>query len=289
MRVHRLQALMAELSPLVKRYGELNISLVAGGMAYYVMLALAPTAIAIGALVGVFVDPGTVTRVWDEVSPRDSSSLSVLNPVVQGLSELASKASASAVTITTITSAILAIYVSQKVVYGVHNVENLIFHRSSSKQGLVVRGWSALIAFIAIIVTVALLLGLTILPRFLADIGVEGAVTEFTSSWVFSVIQWMTPFVFVYLLVWLVMARVSRGSGGVTWYSLGVWFATLWIVGSVAVFGLYASLSSTVGSALVVFGAPIAVLIWTYLVFLGFFLGSLVQAEINARTSEVDR
>lgn len=282
--MHRLMALIAEFSPLMKRYGELNISLVAGGMAYYVMLALAPTAIAIGALVGLFVEPGTLNQAWAELSPRGSTSLTIVDPVAQGLTELATKSSASAVTITTITSAILAIYVSQKVVYGVHNVEDRIFHRSGSKQGLIARGWSALIAFIAIIVIVALLLGLTIIPKFLVDIGVDGVFAEFTSSWIFRLIQWMTPVVFVYLLVWLVMARVSRGSGKVTWYSLGVIFATVWIVGSVAVFGLYASLSNTVGSALVVFGAPIAVLIWTYLVFLGFFLGSLIQSEINART-----
>lgn len=286
MRVHRLKAISAEFSPLMKRYSELNISLVAGGMAYYVMLALAPTAIAVGALVGLFVDPGTITQAWAELSPRGSSSFAVLDPVAQGLTDLATKSSASAVTITTISSAILAIYVSQKVVYGVHNVEDQIFHRSSTTQGLIARGWSALIAFIVIIVTVALLLGLTILPRFLVDIGVDGVVAEFTNSWIFRIIQWLTPFVFVYLFVWLIMARVSRGRGKVTWYSPGVVFATLWIVGSVAVFGLYANLSNTVGSALVVFGAPIAVLIWTYLVFLGFFLGSLVQAELNERVSK---
>jgi uncharacterized BrkB/YihY/UPF0761 family membrane protein len=39
----------------------------------------------------------------------------------------------------------------------------------------------------------------------------------------------------------------------------------------------------------VVFGAPIAILIWTFLVFMGFFIGSLVQAQIHAAAADLPR
>ncbi len=270
------------VGPVVRRYGSLNISLISGGMAYYVMLALAPMAIAIGAITGLFVNTESFTRLWNDFRVDESDSLQVFDPAVSALTELAAKSSTGAATIATISSVVLAIYVSQKVVYGVHNVEDQIFQREEVSQGLVLRGWSALIALLGMVSIVGLLILLTLVPQFLQDLGVATTVRS-----TLGYIQWLFPIVFVYLLVWWVLARVARGSGKISWRSPGLLIATVWIVGSVGVFGLYAHLSSSIGSALIVFGAPIAILIWTFLVFIGFFLGSLVQAQIykNAQPS----
>ena len=51
------------------------------------------------------------------------------------------------------------------------------------------------------------------------------------------------------------------------------------MLGSSAVFGLYTSLSNTVGSAIVVFGAPIVLLLWLYLAGVGVLLGAAVEAQ----------
>jgi membrane protein len=265
----------------VRRYGTLNISLISGGMAYYVMLALAPMAIAIGAVSGLFVNTESVTKLWNDISADESDSLQVFDPAVSALTELAAKSSTGAATIATISSVILAIYVSQKVVYGFRNVEDQIFQRQKVSQGLVLRGWSALVALLGIVSIVGLLILLTLVPQFLQDFGVAGTVRS-----IVGYTQWLLPIIGVYLLVWLILARVARGSGKISWRSPGLLIATVWIVGSVGVFGLYAHLSSTIGAALVVFGAPIAILIWTFLVFIGFFIGSLVQAQIYAGSPE---
>lgn len=273
----RFARLKKFITPIVERYGVLNISLVSGGMAYYVMLALAPMAIAIGAIAGLFVDPARVTLAWEALTADRSESLQVFDPAVTALADLATKSSTGAVTLASISSLVLAIYVAQKVVYGVRNVEDQIFQRPKAKQGLVVRGWSALVALIAILVIVGLLLILTVVPQFLQNLG-----TPETVRLILGFVQWFFPIAFVYLFVWFVLARATRESGKIHWCSPGLLIATVWIVGSVGVFGIYASLSSTVGSALVVFGAPIAILIWVFLVFMGFFIGSLIQAELYA-------
>lgn len=272
----RLEPLKNFIGPITQRYGSLNISLVSGGMAYYIMLALAPMAIAIGAIAGLLVDPQRVMRSWELLSADSSDSLQVFDPAVNALANLAAKSSTGTATIATVSSLILAIYVAQKVVYGVRNVEDQIFRRERIAQGLVMRGWSALIALLGIVTIVGLLLLITLVPQFLQDLGVETTVRS-----ILGYTQWLLPVVLVYLFVWFVLSRASRGSGKITWRSPGLLIATVWIVGSVGVFGLYANLSSTVGSALVVFGAPIAILIWTFLVFVGFFIGSLVQAQIH--------
>jgi len=277
----RLRPSFEFLTPIFKRYGSLNISLISGGMAYYVMLALAPMAIAIGALAGIFVDASRLSELWSEISTRNPSVFKVFDPAVSSLIQLAEQSSAGAVTITTITSLILAVYVAQKVVYGVRNVEDQIFSRDHVQQGLIARGWSALVALLSILVIVGLLLALTAIPPILHQLGVESLLRSTLET-----TRWILPIVFVYLLMWWVLKRVSRGVGTVRWCSPGLLIATLWILGTVVVFGLYANLSTTVGSALVVFGAPIAILIWTFLVFMGFFIGSLVQAQMYQRVEE---
>ncbi len=262
----------------VARFGELNVSLVSGGLAYYVILALAPIAISVGAIAGLFIDQQQFIAGWDSVVSRGPESLSGLDPAVNSLASLAQTASTSSVTITTIASVVLAVYVSQKVVYGVLQVQDHIFSSIRTAPGLLARVRSAVISLIMIIVIVASLLVVTIVPVILSSLDVD---TTFLG--LFDTLGWLTPVVFVYFMVWLVMRHTSGSTGVVTWRSPGLLISTVLIILSIGVFGIYADLSSTVGSALIVFGAPIAVLIWTYLVFLGFFTGSIIEDLIRNR------
>ena len=58
----------------IARFGALNISLVSGGLAYYVILALAPLAISIGAVAGIFVNQTQFTDGWDSLVNRAPDS-----------------------------------------------------------------------------------------------------------------------------------------------------------------------------------------------------------------------
>jgi uncharacterized BrkB/YihY/UPF0761 family membrane protein len=70
-------------------------------------------------------------------------------------------------------------------------------------------------------------------------------------------------------------------------FSWGAGIATVWVVGASYGFGLYASWSSTVSTAVLVFGTPIALLLWIYLVTTGIMLGAVVQAAgITKKTNE---
>jgi membrane protein len=260
------------------RFGEFNVSIISGGLAYYVILALAPIAISVGAIAGLFVDRQQFMAGWDTFVSRGPESLSGLDPAADSLATLAQAASTSSVTVTTIVSVILAVYVSQKVVSGFLQVQDHIFHNIRRAPGLMARARSALIALILIVGIVASLLVVTVVPVVLSALNIETTFLE-----IFDKLGWLAPGIFVYLMVWFVMRRASGASGVITWRSPGLLVSTSLIILSVGVFGIYAQLSTTVGSALIVFGAPIAVLIWTYLAFLGFFTGSIVQDVIRDR------
>ncbi len=262
----------------VVRFGALNISLVSGGLAYYVILALAPIAISVGAIAGLFIDQEQLIAGWDSLVSQGPESLSGLDPAINSLASLAQSATTSSVTITSIISLVLAVYVSQKVVYGILQVQDHIFNSERTTPGLFVRVRSAVIALVVIIVIVALLLAVTFVPVILSSLNVE---TTFLG--LLDTLGWLTPTIFVYLLIWFVMRHTSGSSAVVKWRSPGLLVATALIILSIGAFAIYADQSSTVGSALVVFGAPIAVLIWAYLVFLGFFVGSMVEGLARDR------
>ena len=260
------------------RFGALNVSLLSGGLSYYVILALAPIAISVGAIAGLFLDQEQFVAGWDYLVSRGPESLSGLDPVVSSLSSLAQSATTGSVTATTIISLVLAVYVSQKVVYGILRIQDHIFKNDRTPSGMLVRIRSAVIALVLIIVIVVSLLAVTFVPVFLTSLKIEN-----TFLGLLDTLGWLTPTILVYLLIWFVMRHTSGSSGVVTWRSPGLLVATTLIILSIGAFGIYADQSSTVGSALVVFGAPIAVLIWAYFVFLGFFIGSIVEGLTRDR------
>jgi len=262
----------------VVRFGALNISLLSGGLSYYVILALAPIALSVGAISGLFIDQDQFVAGWDSLVSRGPESLSGLDPVVDSLSSLAQSATTGSATATTIISLVLAVYVSQKVVYGILRIQDHIFNNDRAPSGMLVRIRSAVIALVLIIVIVVSLLAVTFVPVFLTSLKIENTFLAFIET-----LGWLTPAIFVYLLIWFVMRHTSGSSGVVTWRSPGLLVATMLIILSIGAFGIYANQSSTVGSALVVFGAPIAVLIWAYFVFLGFFIGSIVEGLTRDR------
>jgi membrane protein len=262
----------------VVRFGKLNVSLLSGGLAYYVILAVAPIAISVGAIAGLFIGKEQFVAGWDSLIGRGPESLSSLDSVVNSLSSLAQSASTGTVTFTTIVSLFLAVYVSQKVVYGILRIQDHIFNNDRPPSGLFFRVISAVIALVMIIAIVVVLLAVTFVPVFLSSLNVENTFLELLDT-----LGWLTPAIFVYLLVWFVMRLTSGPRGVVTWRSPGLLVATTLIILSIGAFGIYANQSSTVGSALVVFGAPIALLIWSYLVFLGFFIGSIVEGMTRDR------
>lgn len=264
----------------VTRFGALNVSLISGGLAYYVMLAVAPIAICVGAIAGLFIDQQQFIAGWDSLASRGPESLSGLDPAINSLASLAESASTSSVTIATIASLIVAVYVSQKVVYSVLQVQDQIFISAHPTPGLIARVRSAAIALIMIIVIVVSLLAVTLVPVILSAFNIKNSFLGLLDTF-----GWLTPVVVIYFMVWLAMRATSGSRGVLTWRSPGLLISTVLIILSIGLFGMYADLSSTMGSALVVFGAPIAVLIWTYLVFLGFFTGSITEGLIRERAS----
>lgn len=257
------------------RYSSVGGSVMAAGLSFYVFFALAPTAIAVGALAGAFLTEKQVDDAIQQVVERSPDTLAPLQPALDAIVKLADRGSSSAFTITTIVSIFVATYVASKVVYGLRATLTRIFGAPERIHGLIDRGFSAVIALVGIIGMVAALLILQLLPRVLEALGLD-SVLQLVGS---RIVNWTVLAVFAFAICAAAIRFLPDIDRRVSVRSGGVLFATVWMLGSSAVFGLYTSLSNTVGTAVVIFGAPIVLLLWTYLIFVGIVLGAAIEAQ----------
>ena len=257
------------------RYSSVGGSVVAAGLSFYVFFALAPTALAVGALAGAFLTEKQVDDAIQQVVQRSPDTLAPLQPALDAIATLADRGSSSAFTITTIAAIVVATYVASKVVYGLRATLTRIFGAPERIHGLIDRGFSAVIALVGIIGMVAALLILQLLPRILTALGFD-SVLQLVGS---RLVNWTVLAVFAFVICAVSIRYLPDIDSRVSVRSWGVLFATLWMLGSSAVFGLYTSLSNTVGTAVVIFGAPIVLLLWTYLIFVGIVLGAAIEAQ----------
>ena len=271
----RVRPLFAFGRSVFARYSAVGGSLVAAGLSFYVFFALAPTTLAIGALAGAFLTEQQVKNGIQEIVDRSPDTLEPLQPALDAIVRLADRGSSGAFTITTIASILVATYVASKVVYGLRATLTRLFGAPERIHGVIDRGFSAVVALIGIIAMVAALLVLQLLPRILDALGFD-TIVQFVGT---RAVNWFVLAIFAFAVCAVSIRYLPDIPHRVRARSWGVLFATVWMLGSSAVFGLYTSLSNSVGAAVVVFGAPIVLMLWSYLIFVGIVLGAAIEAQ----------
>lgn len=261
-------------------------ALAAGGLAYFVALAVAPAAIALGAIAGLILDPEQVRDTLESLAQRTPGSSAQTQSAIDILVGLVESSSASAFTVTTIVSVILAVYASSKVVLGLRMAMNGAFAVVETRSGLIERGISAVVTLVGLIVAAGLVVLLTIVPQVLDWLGLTAVTT--TGSWP---VDWLLILALVFLAVRWVMRHAPNGGQPVPWTSPGVIIAAVWIVAVTGGVGAYAHFSASLGAAVLVLGTAVVVLLWLYLCFLGLLWGAAIEAnsQVRRRTSAAVR
>lgn len=254
-------------------------ALASGGLAYFTALAVAPAAIALGAIAGLILDPEKVRDTLESIAERTPGSSEHTESAINVLVGLVESSSASAFTVTTVVSVLLAVYASSKVALGVRMAMNGAFGVVETRSGLVERGISAVVTLVGLIVAVGLVVLLTIVPQILDWLGVK-SITTTTGSWS---VDWLLILVLVYLAVRWVMGHAPIGGQPVPWMSPGVIIGALWIVAVTGGVGVYAHFSASLGAAVLVLGTAVVVLLWLYLCFLGLLWGAAIEADSQVR------
>jgi membrane protein len=275
----RLSALIAWWSGLTREFQRTRASLAAGGLAYFVALSLAPAALALGTLAGIFLDPADVRDALERLAERAPASLGNMQPIIDSLVSTVETASASAFTITTVVSALVAIYAASKVVFGLRMALNTVYGVDEERSGLFERAIATIVTLVGMVAAVVIVALLTIVPRFLEWLGITD-VRLTTGNWL---ADWLVAGALVFLAARWTLAHASNVRQPVRWLSPGPWLATVGVGAATIGVGIYTRFSSSLSAAVLIFGTAVVILLWLYLCFLALLWGAIVEADVLSR------
>jgi len=257
-------------------------SLASGGLAYFVMLAIAPAAIVIGSIVGWFITPAQLQQVLGDLGRH--SVVTFADGMNAALVSLVEHSSTTAFTITGSVSVLIAIYASSKMLYGLRLALDLAFAVPTEQRSWMQRVWATLATVIGLLAVVVLLLALAVVPAMLRALGLG----ELTLLAGVTAVDWLLLWVIAWGLVRVAYRYLNGAHPRLPLLAAGPLVAALAITLATAGVGAYAHLSSTLGAALAVFGSPVVVLLWLYLCFLSILVGAEWEGmRVDSRKSSI--
>jgi len=275
----KLKPVVEYVREISARLGQHRASLAAGGLAYFVVLALAPAAVVVGSLAGLLLTPTEIRDAFARLQESSPDLAANVSGLTNALVSIVENASAASFTIATIVSVVVAVYAASKVVYGIRMAQDASYGVPSSDRTLIVRAVSAVITLGALLVFAALIVAVALLPKILSALGLD-SVPIVTGT---AAADWLLLIVLVWFVVRLTMGHLTAARARIPARALGPVVATVIIVGATIGVGLYAQMSSTLSAAVLVFGSPIVVLLWLYLCFLGLLVGAEIEAIRRSR------
>ena len=257
---------------------EKDLSLVAAGVTYYLLLALFPGLASLVSIYGLFADPADVAQSVHWLSALlPPAALQLLRDALHQLTS----ASEPRLGIGAATGLVIAIYSNVRGMTGIMAALNIAYGQQEQRGYVRYYATALLLTAMSIIgglVALALIAGL---PALLGEQILHGP-----TRWVGRVIEWpLLVMVGVAMVALVYRYGPDRDEPQWRWASLGVITATiLWILGS-ALFSLYihwfGSYNRTYGSL----GAPLVLLTWMWLSVFVVLFGAEIDGEGERQTA----
>src|ERR1700760_3531575 len=256
---------------------ENNIFLVAGGVTYAVLVALFPGLAALVSIYGLLLDPSQVEKqvaAMSQVLPPESAQM-----IGDELQKLVT-ASQGSLSVSAGVALVLALWSASRGMSGLLSALNIAYDEKES------RGFFKF-NFVAIVLTVAMLIGGTVV---IALVGVLPAALQFiglhsSTQWLLLLLEWPLLIAVVMLgLAALYRYAPDRHPPRWRWVSPGAIVATLlWLLGSVA-FSVYVSHFNSYDKTYGSLGGVVVMLTWLYLSAFVALLGAVVNAQSERQT-----
>lgn len=262
-----------------KDTGKRNLSLVAGGVTYYLLVALFPAFAALVSVYGLVANPADVANSVQSLSGMLPPSTVEL--IGDELAQLVS-ASSKSLGLGAVIGIAIALWSGVRGMTGMMTALNIAYAQPE-RRGFIRFNATALVltvvVFVGGLIALALVAGL---PAVLNGVGVHGP-----GRWIGLAVEWPLLIVFVMGMVALIYRYgPDRSKPKWKWTSLGVIVATiLWILGSI-LFTVYiyyfGSYNKTYGSL----GLPLVLLTWMWLSVFVVLFGAEINGEAERQTQQ---
>lgn len=262
----------------IQESGAHNVSILAGGMAFFAFLAVFPALIAALTLYGLAAEPAQVAQQMQSVSgvlPAAARQLITdqLTAVVQ--------ASGGTLTLGLVVSVLAALWSTSSATSNLITAVNLAYDEQETRGPLTQRAIALGLTLGAIVFVLVALVLVAVVPVALDTLGLGAA-----GRVVAQVIRW-TLLIGVVIVGLAVVYRVApdRENARLGWVSTGaVIAAALWILGSVG-FSLYVSSFGNYNKTYGVLAGVVVLMLWLYLTCYIVLLGAEINAEAERQTT----
>ena len=256
-----------------------NLSLVAAGVTYYLLLALFPALAALVSLYGLFANPADMAKSVQSLSGiLPSSTVKLIGDELQQLVSGSSKSLGLGAVI----GIVIALWSGMRGMAGMMTALNIAYAQTE-RRGLIRFNATALVLTVVVIVGGSIALALVAgLPAVLNGAGSQGP-----GRWIGLLVEWPLLIVFAMGIVALIYRYgPDQSDPKWTWASPGVIVSTiLWIVGSI-LFTVYVyhfgSYNRTYGSL----GALLVLLTWMWLSVFAVLFGAEINGEAERQTRQ---
>ncbi|MCY7343869.1 MAG: YihY/virulence factor BrkB family protein [Pseudonocardia sp.] len=261
----------------LKESGDDNVSMLAGGVAYFAFLAVFPALIAAITLYGLVADPAQVAGQMEALAgtlPQEAQ------PLIRGQLDSLAAGSGGALTLGLIISLLAALWAASSGTANLMKAINLAYDERETRgfvksRGIALALTSGAVAFV--LLTLALVAVVPVMLDALA-LGVLGTVLAEVARWTLLIALIIGALAVVYRVA------PDRDAPRFRWVSTGALVAAaLWIVGSVG-FSLYVNNFGNYDKTYGALAGVVVLLLWLYLTSYIVLLGAEINAEAEKQT-----
>jgi membrane protein len=253
-----------------------DVPLLAAGVAFFALLALVPTLVAVVSLYGLVADPSDVQRTVDDT--LQAAPAEVRNLVSSQL-ESVIDSSPSGLRIGVFVGLALALWSASSGMKHLMGALTLAYDEVDDRKFLRLRGLALLLTVGAIVVALLALAGMVV-PDGLDDSGSTG-----TLRTVLQFARWPVLAVVVVLaLSVLYRWAPDRDAARWRWVSPGALLATaVWLVASIG-FSIYTANFGSYNETYGALGAIVVLMLWLYITAYAVILGAELNCELERQT-----
>ena len=261
-----------------------NITDWAAGLTYYAVLSLFPAMIALISILGLVVDPATITRVITDVVSQlgPSSAVDTFKGPIEQISS-----NRSGALLGLVVGVAVAIWTASGYVGAFMRASNAIYEREEGRPFYILRPFQLLVTLGLVLMAALVVLALVVSGPVAEAIGSAVGLGD-TAVMIWDIAKWPVMLVVVMvMLAVLYWSSPNAKSAGFRWVSPGsVLAVVVWVVAS-AGFAFYVGNFGSYNKTYGALAGVIVFLVWMWITNLAVLLGAEVNAETE-RAREIE-
>jgi membrane protein len=267
-----------------KEFSSDNLTDWAAALTYYAVLSLFPAMIAMISILGLVVDPATITRVITDVVSQlgPKSAVDTFKGPIQQISS-----NRSGALLGLVLGIAAALWTASGYVGAFMRASNAIYEREEGRPFYILRPFQLVVTLVLVLMAAAVVLSLIVSGPVASAIGSAVGLGD-TAVTAWNIAKWPVMLVVVMLmLAILYWSSPNAKPAGFRWVSPGSILAVVvWIVASAA-FAFYVANFGSYNKTYGALGGVIVFLVWMWITNLAVLLGAEVNAEAE-RSREIE-